>query len=302
MTDILIGKTPNSGRWQGALNSATYVEEYEVELDSWDKGGDWAEIVSGIPDYYTPQENSGALVVRSKSATRKGNTKRWVVEVEYSTDPEQGAAGGEQSGNSGEEIESFRPTMSIDHEEREEAILNMYDDDREPTGPIKNSAGWVFSPPPVRTRSRSTVTIERNFVSFSSLSQLAAYQDCINSDTFFGCPAHTFKLASFKPITKKIKTIEYLAVRMVFKFRPETWDLKLLDYGPRYISDGTDGNTVGKKYARLTEDGLADFTFLDGSTGMYTDTPTFLAAKQIYTAVAFSGLGLSQTISDYVFV
>ena len=101
---------------------------------------------------------------------------------------------------------------------------------------------------------------------------------------------------SVSPKSKSRNGTDYLEISFAIKTKP-TWDLELLDYGSYYLDEN------GDKKEFKTDDGHETQGKLDGSGGKLADgaADVFLPAKQIYVRRAFSGLGLSNNLSDYVF-
>lgn len=100
-----------------------------------------------------------------------------------------------------------------------------------------NSAGDYFDPPPQVDRSRWTATIQKNLASVPSW--IIDYTDAVNASSF------TFAGLSVGARVAKIMSIEisdlqtdndidFYVFSYTLEFRPETWDLKILDQGLRY--------------------------------------------------------------------
>ncbi len=295
MATVFFGLLPDSGAGEATLDSAKITRRYLVQLDSFALDADAACNVAGIPAAFDAHPTVTLARVRRKSASRVGNSLYWQVEVEYST-PEKG-----QDEEENEDPLEDKPTMSISYEDREEVITGTLDSDRTRQNGIRNSAGELFDPPPMRTVSSLVLTIGQNYgTNFNAVASAVTYMDCINSDTFLGLGPKTCKICSVSPKTETRQVgdekKDYLHIEWTIKVKP-TWDLELLDYGSYYLDDG-------KKVEFKTDDAHPYQGLLNGSGEKVADggSAVFLPAKQVYTKTAFSALNLPSSLSAYKFV
>lgn len=112
---------------------------------------------------------------------------------------------------------------------------------------ILNSAGDPYDPPPTIEQSRPIVRFTRN-QSFFTLDFKVRFENSVNGDVWNGLAARQAWLKSIQAellvqrSTSRLRPdVTYWRVSYLFALKRETWDLQLLDYGPRYrkISGGT---------------------------------------------------------------
>jgi hypothetical protein len=124
---------------------------------------------------------------------------------------------------------------------------------------IANSAGDPYDPPVTIEDARMILTITRNEATFSA--QLAYdYTNTINSDDFFGAPAHTWKCEGISGRRRFERNVLFWEVTYKFKWNPNTWKLKILDAGLREKVSGvlrpiTDGGRPVTQPALLASTG-----------------------------------------------
>lgn len=288
MADVLLGLLPDSGEGEAGLDSSKITRKYLVYLDDISKEVDSATTVSGLPTLFDAHPTFPYCRVRSISGQRRGNSSYWEVTVNY-TSPDKPT---EDEENDDPELDLA--TLNISYEDREEPVTGTLNTSRVYQAGIRNSAGEVFEPTPTRIVSNLILTITQNYgTDYAFLDTALSYMDCINSDTFLGLAAKTCRIVSVSPKVANRNDVSYLEVIFVIKVKP-TWDLQLLDYGSYYLDSGN-------KVAFKTQDGEARTGLLNGSGGE-SATPVFLPDQQIYTKIAFSGLGLPSSLSGYKLV
>jgi hypothetical protein len=113
----------------------------------------------------------------------------------------------------------------------------------------------------------------------------------LNSDTFLGCPAYTWKCSGIagQPAVEVVNDVEvrYWQVEVTLEYRPDKWTLQLPNVGWNYISGGI------KKRAYVIDTDSGDKVPssnpqpLDNSGGIITGAPTILE-RRVHKAVAFA--------------
>jgi hypothetical protein len=283
------GLLPESGGGSTTTDSAQLNRKYLVLADSFSDEADVICTATGIPALFDVHPTVLSARVRDISAERIGNSLYWVVDVSYKT-----------SENNNDEEENDdplldRPRMSIGYEDREEVVLGTLATTRTPQESLANSAGELFDPPPVTTRSNLVLTISKNYEpTYAVLTTALSFMDSINDDTFIGLDPKTCRMMSVSPKSKNRNGTDYLEISFTIKTRP-TWDLVLLDYGSYYL-DG------GDKKEFKTDDGHEDHGKLNGSGAKWESGPdVFLPAKQIYMTKTFGDLDLPNDLTEYIF-
>src|SRR5579884_2127166 len=105
---------------------------------------------------------------------------------------------------------------------------------------VVNSAGEAFDPPAEKDDSRPVLVVTRNEAGFDpGIAYL--YRDAVNSDAFFGAPPGTAKIQAIEATRHYENNFFYWQVTYTIHFRPDGWNLNLLDQGFNYLD--TDGKT-----------------------------------------------------------
>lgn len=159
---------------------------------------------------------------------------------------------------------------------------------------ILNSARQPFVPPPQVDDTRYTLTFAKNFSSYDAATGYG-YTNSVNDGTYFGADARTLKIASIDVPPKITETVdgigdvEYYRVTVAMEFRPETWDLSILDRGYYSLSTGGVLSEIN------TTDGqpFAEPQLLNGSGAVLasTGTPEYRQYRY-YREKDFNALGL----------
>lgn len=291
-----------SGGEIGTDGVRTYRREFIVEVDSkYDK----AQVVlsaPGLPQRYFPyitlvETDYYALCTRlAASRLSEKSAFHWLVEADYST----------QQGDEDKDREVDNPLaepaeVSVSFETYREPVTGVpddqyADDDNGFAGKmvkgILNSAGEPFDPPAERDVARPILTITRNEAFFNT-QLVIAYTNAVNSDMFFGSKPRTARMAidghrQFK------SGLKFWRVTYTITFKPETWDLQLLDHGSYYFDDDA------KKQFFHDEDGNRITGLLNGNPALGDKLPAnadpkFLRFK-VYAELPFAILQLPQTV------
>ena len=96
---------------------------------------------------------------------------------------------------------------------------------------VLNLAGDAYSPPPEIDDSRLTLVARRNEATLPFVA-MQLYKDAVNSDTWNNCEPRTVKLFNVSCGEMQIENgYQYYEVQYEFQYNPDTWDLRLLEYG-----------------------------------------------------------------------
>lgn len=154
---------------------------------------------------------------------------------------------------------------------------------------IKNSAGQVY-PGLTKDDIRETFMFERNEATVD-YAKIRSYQNTVNTSTWNGCAARTCKMRITVGRRQIENGVAFYTVTYSVQYRPETWDLVLVDRGTLIkANDGTDAWEVPRDEF---EHDLGEVN-LDGAGNRLdpSDDPEFLPAEEIYTKTNFNSLGL----------
>lgn len=292
-----------AGGEYGDKGVRTYRREFVVEVDSkYDK----AQVVLGAPGlpqrywpYVTLVETDYYALCTRLTASRMAEMSafHWLVEAEYST----------IQGDEDKEKEVDNPLaepadVSVSFETFREPVTGVPDDQYaddengfagKMVKAIVNSAGEPFDPPAERDAARPILTIARNEAFFNT--QLAiAYVNAVNSDMFFGAKARCARVNGIDGQRQFKSGLKFWRVTYTIGFKPETWDLQLLDHGSYYF------DADAKKQHFRDEDGNRITGLLNGNPALGDKLPAnadpkFLRFK-VYAELPFAILQLPQTV------
>lgn len=167
--------------------------------------------------------------------------------------------------------------------------------------PIRASNGEPFNPPPNRDESKLILSITRNEALATPHPALAvAYQDCVNSDVFWGADPGMVKVSNItvRRETRQLAsgtTVAYLRCSYVFHIKG-SWDVQLLNKGTYYWTTDSRHSVGAKQQAFKSADGQPIDGLLTANGGKLADgaTPTWLYARP-YNWKPFAFLNLPQS-------
>jgi hypothetical protein len=157
--------------------------------------------------------------------------------------------------------------------------------------PILNLAGDAYDPPAEIDDSRMVLRVVRNEPVLPLQAQMT-YANAVNSDQWNGAPVRTVKVESIESGELQNENgVQFYAVTYTFHYRPETWDLSILEQGYNGLSFKT-GNPVkvplGGDHPKLLQfQAPAGVTFTDDAT-----QATFTKWR-VYPEAAFANLNLT---------
>jgi hypothetical protein len=135
-----------------------------------------------------------------------------------------------------------RPSVKFHTSGREVSLTKIYDNISNTLKPCTASNGEVFDPPPKTMDRMLTLEIQRNESIATPHPALAIqYINACNSDVFWGMAAGVWLCKGINPERQERRTpagaiFPFLRTSYTFEARAEGWDLQLLDYGTKYIS------------------------------------------------------------------
>jgi hypothetical protein len=294
------------------------VRKFQVETNSLDDGPFTVTRAPGVPllysTYATPNEFHGYVRCKRITAKRRAPGSRfWEVTCQYRTPEakEGGSGGGGPSGTGGglptevagehENPMLELPELKTDSENVQEPVSRVYNPDTGETTWIKNSAGYIISPPPMRDSGRLKMTISRNEPLSAPHPYLNIYyQNAVNSDVFWNSQAGQAKIMAIDA-QRQIKILAagailaYLRVTYVIHFRPD-WDTELLDAGPTY-RESLDLTKPPRQF--VTAEGHPTTGPLNGQGMRLPDNeaPHYIRIR-MYPRRPFAALNLPQTWSE----
>lgn len=311
----LAQELPDSPKGNFELGKFTIDRMFLVTTNSLLDGPGTVCLAPGIPllfsPYYFGNEGSWFMLVRSVSAERKGpNSLWWTVTVHYeSPDPKDSQSGSgsgkaDAGGGGGKETPAefenpllMVPEIEIHSSQHKEIIYQGYDNSGNPIA-LSASNGEPYIPAPERDAARWELRITRNESIVSPIVTTSlTYQNAVNSDTFWGASAGQVKCQSIavQRLEKNYpdgSTFDYLKCTYIFQFRPDSWDLTILDKGTYYI------NGSSKRIKFKTDDNQNREGILNGSGGDGTGGAPVWNTIRIYPRVAFGLLNLPQNFAQ----
>lgn len=265
----------------------------DIEIgDSWN--------LDGVSDY---------TVCTKRNPKRLANS-RTVWEVDYTFETQPGSPLPPPKPLTPEDLNKAPtvrpPELSIRRETRQEAIDRAYLVAGDPPTPAAtatmmcNSAGERFAKPVMDTVSRMVMAYTRNELAYP-FALAKVYDDVVNSDTFCGLAAGTWKC---KPITGEwqfertdVAVYGYWRVHYEFHYDAAGWDYYRLDEGTNYIENI--GGTY-KAVKAVDNNGIPlGLVPLDGNGGKLSEADR-LSGDLIYRRyrrklwLPFSSLGLTE--------
>ena len=289
---------PDSPQGSISNDKATFTRKFQVECTSLYDGPITVLNAVGVPRpqqlYAFGAETHTLARVKDRDAERVApNSKVWVVTVKYESSEE-------------DEEDPTDPLLepaeiALTFENQQEVVKQVYDeyasDHDDFSDAVRNSAGELFNPPPLRDISRPVLTISRNEDMDSPIRDTAIeYVNSTNNAEWGGAGVGKARMMGidvsreWKEVDDEGTKVAYLKCTYRIMFDPRGWDLNLLDHGSYYWEGST------KKFFK-SEDGHPHLDLLDGAGGRGT-TPTFLPAMQIYPRKDWDALNLPENWSD----
>lgn len=230
---------------------------------------------AGVPRVGLTRSGNGFTVCSSVDAERDaGNVKLWHVSIEYSSDVEEDTSGANES-TSGDPT-TWVPIASATFE-----TYQWYSVEDASGNAFANSAGVPFTSSLPLPRTLIRYDFEQFEPPSTTLDEISARNETVNSTTFLKKPQKTMRL------TVKDATIGYYYGYKVWRvaysllFKKDDWKHKVYDIGPFYLDGAT--KKVFKTDPPLEQ---TYFGFLTGSGGL-SASPT-LKEFDIYSTLDFS--------------
>ena len=212
--------------WQIAT-SDPYDEPVVIEASG--------SIVKRYDAYVTTNATDLNLLVRNIRIQQDTESRlHWTITAEYSD--ERKTSKDKEANPLLRETDISRSASSYQKIAEKAVNDNSGDSNYGNEGPILNSAGDLFVPPPQVDDTRYTLTFAKNFGTYDDQTGYD-FTNSVNDATYFGAAARTLKIASIDvppQITEKVDgvgDVEYYRVTTTMEYRPETWDLSIIDRG-----------------------------------------------------------------------
>ena len=191
-------------------------------------------IQSGVPLLRTPYVGPNGIYDLRARCTKveprqdQDNPYTWLVRCYYERKRQTG----------GDKPQLDPPQLSIDTE-----TIQVWQPSDSNNKVYANSAGEYFSPPVMTPETVTVLTVKFAWPTFD-VNWPGVYQNTVNALPFFGCAKDTVLLDKFSGETATLQDtlFYYWHITMVFKYRPDTWDLIVPDVGMKELATGPDGN------------------------------------------------------------
>lgn len=216
-------------------------------------------------------------LVQERKATQTTDLFFWDVDVSYSSVFDQNPA-------SQNENPLLRPALwSFSGEKAEKAVREDLDGE-----PINNSAGVPIDPPVLLEHSIPIISISVNKATFNKDAP-ALYQDCVNSDTWFGYAPHTVKIRTLEANEVWENNLLYFQVKWVLAVKWDLWyPTRILDQGYHELLPSGEHRLIREKFTGAP---LPSPSLLDGN-GMKlpSGNPAEYIEYFLNREVAFTGV------------
>lgn len=262
-----------------AHTTSRFVEEWQILEYGWTNG------ILPVP-FASVLETQPLLLCRSVSPSQQRESpQHWIIVAEYSSEP--------MTQQKREEQQYPNPLNRPARIRWNSAKYNkpcIYDTDG---NLILNSAGDPYDPPPEIDQSRWTATIQKNVAAVPQV--IIDYTDAINESPF------TIQGVSVGPKVAKIMSIEisdsqfaqaggdeieYVTFTYALEFRPETWQLKLLDQGYRQKDPNDSTKRIAIKDDATPARDISHPWPLNGSGAKLTNPTPSTAVKRTHNVLA----------------
>lgn len=232
---ILGEKREGSGSIRKQGKRLVFEEQYSYIVQASDKNATRLAVLStpGIPRVGLTLSAGGFAICQSVDCNRDPvNPVIWHVTANFASDVQEDTSGANESQSGDPTV--WQPIAELSFETFTEVVA----EDQSGTA-IANSAGQPFSSGISLTRTLVRYDFEQFEPASTSIDTIAGRNETVNSGTFQGKAAKTLKL------TVRSASLGYyygykvwrIAYSMVYK--PDDWQLKILDVGNCYLSGGT---------------------------------------------------------------
>lgn len=235
----------------------TYTRVYEVYTDDDDDGPATAGGTALLPRLGASHpEDVQAVVVRVNPVQDPADPRRWLVNIEYDTQPPMpdalqpesptGDPGAEQSPADRPDNPLNRPAVwHGSFQQIQEVLRDAYLTDANGVNiggskPVVNSAGFLFDPPVMVERSRPVLTITKNIPSLN-IFQLNDLVDSVNTVAWKGLEVRTARCVGVEFGSGFENGVFFWQVTWTLALKFDKWDLRVLDAGfAERVVTGTD--------------------------------------------------------------
>lgn len=235
--------------------------------------------------------DDGARVTNISPRQDDDNPFIWEVVITYSTLSEDED---EQNVNP-----LLRPADVVMSCEKAQEVVNgtfkneLNTEDKQFGEGVRNSAGELFDPPPMKDISRPVLTITRNEGIVNAIA-LMDFADSVNAETFLGAAPRQLKMEcpQFRRVFEN--GLGFWTVTYQMTFKRETWDTQLLDHGSYYLDAGS---TAAKtKFTDVEGNPITGNLGANGDFLTAGATAEFIRFK-VYKEKFFSTLGLESSLN-----
>lgn len=288
-------ESPNSPEMRQG-DTSTFIRRFKVDAGNKNIGPIDVLGATNLPQRhalyaFNAESHSLARVVERIPRRITPGSDIWEVEILYEAKEE------ETFDNPLAEL----PIVDVDGETIQELVKGSIDNMDAWEDGIRNSAGELINPPPMRDVNRPILTITRNEDITTDVGLIIrTYANAVNSDTFWGSAAGSALMKAPK-VSRQVKEVDdeglefvYLTItyRIVFSVDEFGWDLAQLDHGNYYI------NNASQKIYFKTDDGHPFIGLLDGM-GDQSNTPVYLDPIRLYKRATFGDLSLPDSFTDF---
>jgi hypothetical protein len=229
MTVIACHKIPGRDGYTDLKGVRTWTQPWRVQTNDPLDGPQVVANHSELPALYSSyssgndSDSYALLVKRVPREEGDGSRKSWIVTCEFRTDAIQ------RESLSSPLLDPVRYSVNFDQ------FSTIARQSLETGERLINSMGQVFTPPPEVDQSRPVYAVQRNESSIN-LPFIIDMIDSVNQAAWKGCAPRTVKCKAIQTgDIQQRNGIEYYTVAYEFHLNPETWDLRVLNQGTRYV-------------------------------------------------------------------
>lgn len=278
--------------------SVEYTRSFQVETDNPNDGPNTVTNAAGIPKrfetYYSGNDSNPYATCREIEATPVDGTRiLWEVRARYSTRIDFTSGTGTSDPNPLNRAPIIRwGATFVSKPATKGYLVNATTGIAATTKTgIVNSAKRPFDPPAEMDDARPTLHITKNFADFNP-TVAYDYIGSVNNDPWLGATARQWKCMNISASSQveEVNKLPFLywTREYEFHYRPETWDLVLLDQGFAYIQGG-----VYKKVIDDEGQPSSEPANLDGAGGLLgVGTEPKFVTYRVYPEKSFLQLGL----------
>lgn len=220
----------------------TFTRVFELYTDSDADGAPTAGGYAGLPRLGNSHPEDVAAVVVAVVPQQDGaDPRRWLVTIEYDTQPPLPEAlqpdGGDQTepGAIAENPLARKPIWKFGFQQLTETLRSAYLTNADGVNiggskPVVNSAGFMFDPGIQVEVSRPIITVTRNFPDIDT-GFLIDMIDAVNKTSWKSLTPRQARCVGIEANSNWENNVFFWSITFTFALKQDTWDVRVLDAG-----------------------------------------------------------------------